>query len=77
MAHLLLHYANGDYFTCGASLISPTAVLTAAHCLEDTPENVLREVTVRLGAPRARRARASGAQRASWPMSHAALLCVS
>jgi V8-like Glu-specific endopeptidase len=64
MAHLLLHYANSDYYTCGASLISPTTVLTAAHCLHDTPDNVLRDVTVRLGAPaRALRARSARAAR--------------
>jgi hypothetical protein len=69
VARLLLGYANGDYFTCGATLVSPTSVLTAAHCLHDTPTNILTSIVVRLGAPAPRGAAAARrharAQRAS------------
>ncbi len=54
MARLLLGFQDGRYYSCGGTLVSPTTVISAAHCLHDTPTNLLRSITVRLGALAAR-----------------------
>ena len=40
---------SSRFYQCGGSLVTPGVVVTAAHCLFDTPDAPLRAVTVRLG----------------------------
>jgi V8-like Glu-specific endopeptidase len=49
-ARLKLCYRTTGCYICGGTLITPTTVLTAAHCVEDSPSDELQTVYVNLGA---------------------------
>ena len=69
-ARLLLCYATSGCYICGGTLITPQVVMTAAHCVHDTPSDELQQVSVNLGASLERSSAACVAADSCCPAYH-------
>jgi secreted trypsin-like serine protease len=49
MAFISIQNLQGEVYSCGATLITPSVLLTAAHCIDDTPTNPVTTILVKLG----------------------------
>ena len=49
MAFISIQHLQGEVYSCGATLITPSVLLTAAHCIDDTPANPVTNIVVKLG----------------------------
>ena len=49
MAFISIQNLQGEVYSCGATLITPSVLLTAAHCIDDTPTKPVTNIRVKLG----------------------------